>query len=794
MSQTNVTARAATRSTGAWPGGRTRQQDLPLLTGTAQFMDDVTVPGMLHMVVLRSTQAHARIDNIDASAALSLPGVHAVITGRDIAGQVNPQPVVWTHIPNQHESTGLAMAVDRVRYAGQVVAAVAAESRAIGEDAIERISVHYSPLPVVLTIAEATAPGAPILHEDWGSNVFGDLTYEHGEIDSVWDQADVVVSETLSVGRQFACPLETRGCLANWDRYTGDVDITISAQSPNRVREFLGEVLRVPVHAVRVRVPSLGGGFGLKADFYGDEVLCCLLSRRTGRPVKYIEDRVESFQGSAHAREQQLDVALAARRDGTIIGLRGTVTAVLGGEIGSTGMGPAWLGAIMMPGPYKIPNIELTIRGVVTNKAPYGAYRGWGQPKGNFAMERIMDRLARELDLSPAEVRRRNFVAPSEFPHFNGIVSTYDSGRYEDCLDLALQEVELRRWADRRHGATEEGRTIGYGFACYVESTAAGPSRTLNKLGLDQSGFDSTVVRMDSTGGVTLYTGQTDMGQGIMTALADVCARELGMPRDDVRVILGDTTTCPYTGYGTGGSRAGALAGTSAQQAATMLRRKVLKVAADILGHRPSDLTIREGMVRLQSDPSEPLLSLEEIGRAAYRGVARLAPDTSPTLQATAVFDPISQAYANGIAATLVEIDRATGRTEVLEYFMVHDCGTIINPTIVEGQIQGGAMQAIAGALFEEIVYDDAGRIINTDFVDYNFPSATEIPRIDEISMETPSPVIPGGMKGVGEAGVIPGAAAIASAIDDALRHDNVFIRRVPMTPERLYRELHSIA
>jgi len=769
------------------PWAPSRQQDIRLLTGTAQFIDDIDPPGTLHLAMVRSPLAHAIIKGIRTDEALRMPGVHAVLTGEELVRYAGAQPVVWEHIPNQQPVTARAMAVDRVRYVGRIVAAVAAETRALAEDAAELVEVDYEPLDVVSTVEQALAPGAPLLHPEWGTNVFGSQHYTTGDPAAAWDEAEVKVRGTLRVGRQFGAPLETRGCVATWDRHSDELELWISAQSPNRVREFIGQVFNKPLHSIRVRVPALGGGFGTKADFYGEEVITCLMAWLTGRPVKYIEDRLESFVASAHAREQILDMELGADRDGRIRCLRGRVTAALGGEIGSTGMGPAWLGAIMMPGPYKIPNISVEIRGVVTNRSPYGAYRGWGQPKGNFAMERMMDKLAVELGLDPAEIRRRNFVASDQFPHFNGMLPTYDSGRYAECLDLCLAEIEARGWRQQVAAARDGDVAKGIGLAFYVESTAAGPSRGMNALGLDQSGFDEEWVRMDSTGRVTVYTGHTDMGQGIETALADVVVAELGLrSRSDVTVTWGDTATCPYTGYGTGGSRAGALAGAAVKQAAGALRRKILQVAADLLEADPSDLVLADGRVTVRGNPTTGC-TLAEVGFAAYRQVVRLKEGTDPTLEGRAVFDPPAQAYSYGCAAALVEVDRATGRVRVLQYLMSHDCGTVLNPMIVEGQLRGGSMQAIAGALYERIVYDDNGQILTTTFMDYAVPTALEIPPIDLVHMETPSPVIPGGMKGVGEAGVIPGGAAIASAVDDALGRERTFVTELPITAEHVF-------
>lgn len=784
-SQTYPNTPAVSMGTSQWRGARTRQQDIPLLTGDATFIDDVALPGMQTATFLRSSVAHARIVRIDVDRASKLPGVRAVYTGADLAAHLGPQPIVWTSIESE-EASSIAIAVDTVRYQGHIIALVVADTRATGEDALDLIDVEFDVLPAVTTVEAAMAPGAPLLHEGWASNRYGGRVYRSGDVEQAWEEADVVVEETLRFGRQTGAPLEPRGCVADWNPHSGELDITISAQSPNRVREFLGDILGIPLHRLRVRVPALGGGFGTKADFYAEEVLTCLASRLVGRPVKFIEDRAESFHASAHAREQILTVSLAARQDGTILGLRGKITGVLGGEIGSTGMGPTWLGAALMPGPYRIGHVEVEIQSVVTNKTPYGAYRGWGQPKGNFAMERVMDSLSRELGIDPVELRRMNLVAADDFPYANGMGQTYDSGRYAETLDLALTQIDELGWRGRRENARKEGRRLGIGLACYVEATAPGPSRAMNANGMNHSGFDQSYLKMDSTGGVTLLTGHTDMGQGLLTVLAEAVAQELGLSPDEVQVRWGDTAAAPYTGYGTGGSRAGALATVSARIAARKLRAKIVGIAAYMLKAPGEQIELAESHAFVRGERTRRL-PIAAIGMAAYRRIADLEPGTEPTLVAHGVHDPSAQAYANGVAAALVEVDPETGQTKVCDYVVAHDCGTVLNHDIVVGQIQGATAQALGGALSEELVYGQDGRLRTTDFVDYVIPSATEVPTCRVVSLTTPSPVVPGGMKGAGEGGSIPAASAIASAIDDAF-DQQIFVSHVPATPERLYR------
>lgn len=761
-----------------------RLEDPRLLRGRGQYVDDVRLPGMLHMAVLRSPHAHARIRRVDVSAARALPGVFAVLTGADVARVAQPQPCIWM-LPNQRSTEAYALAVDRVRYVGEGVAVVAAADRYAAEDALEAIAVDYEPLPVVADLEAALAPGAPTLYDGWADNVTGRCEYAIGDPDAALRDGDVVVRHRFTVGRQLGCPLETRGCVASWDAYTGDLELYTSTQSPHQIRELLGEVLGLPEHKIRVRVPDVGGGFGNKFHFYAEEVLAALLSRQTGRPVKYIEDRRESFLATTHARHQVLDVAVSATRDGVITGLSGTVVGDMGAHNHTVGMGPVWLSAVMLTGAYRIRNARATGIGVMTNKVPYGSYRGWGQPKANFAIERLVELVARRLGLDGNEVRRRNFVRPDEFP-YTGLVHTYDSGRYAECLDLCVKAVREQGWYEQQAEARRQGRSVGIGYAFHVENTAFGPTRPLNMGGVTQGGYDAEVVRMDASGRVTVFTGLSALGQGIQTALAQVCADELGVPLDYVTVVVGDTATCPYTGYGTGASRAASVGGAAVKLAAAELKRKVLAIAGHMLEAAPEDLEIVDGRISVKGAPGLSVTT-KDVGYAAYRfPLGRVPEGMDLTLEARCVFDPPAMAWSYGHTAVMLEVDRATGQVKLLNYLIAHDCGTVINPTIVEGQLMGGATQGIAGALFEEILYDAQGQLQTASFLDYLLPTAAEVPAFQMLHLETESPFIPGGMKGVGEGGTIGAPAAVANAIDDALSDLGITITDLPVTPARL--------
>ncbi|HEY3467849.1 MAG TPA: xanthine dehydrogenase family protein molybdopterin-binding subunit, partial [Amycolatopsis sp.] len=595
-----------------------RTEDLRLLTGRARFVDDVALPRMLEAAVLRCPLPHARIKAIDTKAATAVPGVAAVLTGADVKAAVHaPQPVIWRNVPDMRLTDAYPLAVDRVRYPGQGVAVVAASDRAIAEDALELIDVQYEELPAVSTLEQATAESAPRLYDDWPDNVCARTTVAAGDVDSAFADADVVLAESFRFARQMGTPLETRGVVATWDPFTDQLDVWLATQAPNLARELLGEVLGLPVAKIRVRTPDVGGGFGNKFDFYGEEVLAALLSRRAGRPVKLIEDRVESFVANVHSREQKIDVEYAAKADGTITGVRGTVHGVLGGELGTIAFGPCFTTAALITGPYAIPAVRMDVVAVVTNRTPYGSYRGWGLPKANFVQERMVELLAAKLGLDAHAVRRKNFVPPEAFP-YQSPVFVFDSGRYEECLDLCLKSVEQAGWAERVAEARARGACVGIGYSFHNELTAFGPSRIVNLSGLQHSGFDEEVVRIDATGHVTVHTGQSAMGQGIHTALAQVAADALGVPLEHVTVVSGDTDSCPYTGYGTGASRAAAVGGAAVLTAATRLKAKVLRIAANILEASPDDLVVEDGRISVAGVPDRSI-GMDQVGDAAYR-------------------------------------------------------------------------------------------------------------------------------------------------------------------------------
>lgn len=787
-----MTTTAEPTSTAVPPKGKytgtshLRTEDARLLSGHAQFIDDIAVQGMAEGAILRSPLAHARIVSIDVSEAKALPGVYDVITGAELAGVAGPMPVIWRPIPDQRIAPAPALAHDTVRWVGQGVAAVVAENRYIAEDALELIDVDYEPLPAIADLDDALAEGAPRIFEDWPDNLSGSLTLTNGNATAAFEEADVVVSGSFRHHPSYACPIETRGCIADFDVYSGKLSLWLNTQAPNLAREMFAEVLGIDVSKVRVRAPELGGGFGLKFDFYPDEIVAAVLSKRTGRPVKLIEDRRESFFASSRSRDMRHDFEMALRSDGTILGLRGTAYGLLGGAFGTVGSGPQWASVLNTSGPYKIPNLDLTIKPVVTNRSPYGSYRGWGVPKGNIVHERLIEFAARALNMDRMEIRRKNFPTPEEFPFFTGSAFTYDSGRYSDCMDLCLQAVKDAGWEERKAQAKAEGRSLGIGYGFHVEVGAYGPSRILNMVGLDHSGFDEVTVRMDSAGKVTVFSGQIPMGQGTHTVYAQMTADGLGIPIEDVTIVTGDTDSCPYTGYGTGASRGLTLGGAAIINATGRLKEKLVRIAASMLEANPDDIEVEEGRLSVKGTSAKGVTTAE-IGRAAYRNLHGVLPEgETPTLEEVDVFDPTNMTTSNGCTALLLEVDRETGQVQLLDCIQAHDAGVIVNPMLADGQIAGGLAQAFGGGLYEEFVYDEEAQLRTASFMDFLLPTASEIPPFTFLHQETPAPHIPGGMKGLGEGGTIAGVSVVASAIDDALSDLGVAVQEFPMSPPRL--------
>ena len=765
-----------------------RREDQALLTGAARYMPDLAGPGTLRVGFVRSTVAHAELTAVDVERARAAPGIVAVITHADLPEGMPPQPS--THNLGTRPTPYYALAAGRVRYVGEAVAAVVGETEAAVRDAMDLVQLSYDGRPVVPDALSAVEPGSAVVFDGWPDNVAGRFEAQIGDADSAIAGADVVIRRRLRVQRQTACSMEGRGVLADWDPHGDQLTVWTSTQSPHIVRDFLAAVTGVPTHRIVVRVPAVGGGFGAKFHYYPEESALAVMAMSLQRRLLWIEDRTESFLATVHAREQTVDATIAARNDGTIVAITADVIADMGAYLHMVSFGPAWLTSVMMTNAYAVSNARVTMRAIVTNKTPSGSYRGWGQPEANFVVERMVDMLAAELAMDPAELRRRNLIQPDQFP-YTGLFHTFDNGEYEMCLDQGLALGDYDGWTRRRDEARRVGRHIGIGLSFYVENTALGPSRQMNQGGLDQGGYDISHIRMEPGGEVTVYTGLCEMGQGFTNGLAQMAAQTIGVHPDQVTIVTGDTDKCPYTGHGTGASRSAAVGGAAVRKASLALRDRVAAIAAHMLEASVDDIVIEDGAIWVRGSPSRRVTTAD-VGRAAYLRAIDLPPNVEPGLEVIEVFDPIQMAWPYGLNLAVVEVDVETGAVVILDYAVFHDCGTMLNPMIVEGQIHGGTAQGIAAALYEQLPYDGMGQPLVTNLVNYLVPSAVELPSYRLGHIVNPSPVIPGGMKGVGEAGVIGPPAAIVNAIDDALRPFGVSFTETPVTPQRIFEALRG--
>jgi len=753
-----------------------RVEDARLLRGQASFIEDLDLPRQLHVAFARSEYPHARLLAVDLDGARAVEGVVDAVLAADIGSRRIHATVTHAAL----RPCGQPILADAVaRYVGEPIAAIVAETRASAEDGVAEARVDYDPLQPVPDARAAIEFSAPVLHPDLGDNLAGSFEVNIGDLDAAFAAADRVVKGRFYVQRYTGMPLEARGVAAVWDAGREHLTLWSSTQWPHTLRESLGVLLDLPVQAIRVIAPDVGGGFGVKQDVYPEEVVLALLARRLGRPVKWIESRREHLCTAVHAREQWHDMQLAVRDDGTILAMSADVLSDQGAYTRSLGLLCPSLTAAGLPGPYRFHTYRCRVRVALTNKAPAAAYRGAGQPEAVFATERIVDRVAQELGLDPAEVRRKNFIQLDEFPWDVGTESAqdvpvvYDSGDYCGGLERALELSEYWRWrhiqaVERTRG--DQGRLLGIGLAAYVMLTGLGP-------------HESSLLRVDPSGKVGLVTGASPHGQGTATALAQVVADELGIAPSDVTVAHGDTNAIAY-GVGTYASRNAVVAGNAAFVAARQVKAKALALAAQLLEAGPDDLEFADGGVQVRGVPDRRV-SLGQLANAAAPGQP-LPDGMQPGLEATHYFLAPRATFASGLHVVVVEIDRDTLQVQILDYAVVSDAGPLINPLIVEGQIVGGVAQGIGGALYEELAYDQQGNFISQSLLDYCMPSAMQIPPVRIAHLYTPSPLNPLGVKGLGEGGAMAPPAAIANAVEDALLHLGVRIDATPITPTRL--------
>lgn len=786
-----------TQTKSKWVGRSVkRKEDNRLLTGRGKFTDDIDLPGQLYCVVLRSPYAHANIASIDVSEALALEGVVAVMTGAEAALISEPIPPA-IDLATKHAKP-YAIAVDKVRYFGEPVAVIAATSRYIAEDALELIDVDYEELPALTSIAQAMAPGAPLLYEEWGSNLQLEYAFDNGDIDKAFAEADLIVKERIPHHRYTAAPMECRAVVADYSSADNTLTVYCSTQAPHQLRTTIATVARVPEQNVRVIAPDVGGGFGTKLQADA-EVIPVLMSIRTGRPIKWAESRTENLTSGMHSRDYYFDIEVAVKKDGTLLGIRHELWGDLGcdGADRAAGNGALLVACAYVPGPYKIEAYSSKAFGVVTNKAPYGAYRGYGKDIANYPIERLMDRIARELGMSPVDIRMKNFIQADEFPFRQITGPLYDSGNYQETMKIALRLIDYDNLRAKQEELRKVGKYIGIGIASMTEPSGGSvPNCIFNA-------YEPATVRIGPKGGVTLLTGSMDIGQGIETTLAQVVADELGLAPDDVRVVFGDTDAVPY-GLGSWSSRGATFAVSAAVKAARIVREKVLNVAANMMEARAEDLDIDGGTIFVTDDPTRATtMTVADVAMAVhlFPGPLAVVPEGQPaTLEGTYVWtSPIANwvpddqgritlygTHPSGTFISAVEVDPETGVVTLLKLAVGHEAGTIINPMIAEAQVAGGAVQGMAGALHEFLEYDENGTLLTTDFSDYLVPSAADTCDVVVEDIICPSPFTELGSKGMGEGATIPTPAAVANAVVDALSPFGVTNIEIPLHPERV--------
>lgn len=755
-----------------------RTEDPRLIQGIGHYVDDIKLADTLHVVILRSQHAHARITSINVDAARQASGVVAVYTGAEVAGKIGYVPCAAA-LPELKVPKYPVLAQDKVIFVGQPVAAIVATDKYKARDAVDLIEIDYDPLEVVTDVEKAANADSPVIHQEFGTNIAFHHSAGTGDIDAAFSQADKIVTQKLHHQRLAPISIEPRGVMAHY--LPGEQQMTLwsSTQIPHLMRTQVAIMLGMPENRLRVITPEVGGGFGCKLNVYAEEALLGWIAMQLHQPVKWIEGRRENMMATIHGRSQVGTVQVAVKNDGTLLGLKYDVTADMGSYLQLLTPAIPTLTGLMLSGCYKIPAISMTCKGVFTNKMSTDAYRGAGRPEATYLVERLMDCVARELDMDPVELRRKNFPKPEEFPFPTATGLFYDSGDYEKALDKALAMSDYNQLREVQKTAREQGRVVGIGVSTYVEICAMGPSAAL-----PAGGWESATVRVEPTGKVTVLTGISPHGQGEETSFAQIVGDMLGVDLNDVLVIHGDTAIVQY-GIGTFGSRGIAVGGAALACATEKVVNKAKKLAAHLLGTDEASLTFENG--RFVGAPNDKSMTIQEVALAAHTA-ASIPEDFEPGLSAQHFFEPKNFTFPFGTHISVVEIDRDTGEIEIKRYIAVDDCGNQINPLIVAGQIHGGIAQGLAQALFEEVVYDDNGQLLTGELMDYAVPKAHQLPHYELDHTVTPSPVNPLGAKGVGEAGTIGSTPCIANAVIDALAPFGVRHVDLPLRPEKLWR------
>jgi carbon-monoxide dehydrogenase large subunit len=769
---------------------RLRKEDARLVHGQTQWTDNIQFPGMLHISVLRSPMAHARVKSVDVSPALQRPGVLAAYSGRDLAEEQGSLPCAWPVTPDMKHPNHPPLAVDEVRYVGDGVAVVVARDRYAAADALEAIEVEYEPLPAVVDMEEALKDEV-LVHSDLGTNRCFTWPFGGGDYDAAKAKADVVVTRRFIQQRLIPTAMEPRSVVVAPIGAAEEYTVYSATQIPHILRLMLAMVSGTPEHKIRVVAPDVGGGFGSKLNVYAEEVLALLIAKKLGRPVKWTETRSEGYQATIHGRDQIQDIEVAAKSDGTLLGLKVDLMADMGAYLQLVTPGVPLLGAFMFNAIYKMEGYSFTCHGVFTTKTPTDAYRGAGRPEATFAVERIMDELAAELGMDPMELRRKNWIKHEEFPYTTIAGLTYDSGNYEAATAKAMELFgydDLRKEQEQRR-ASKDKVQLGIGISTFTEMCGLAPSRVLGSLSYGAGGWEAAAIRMLPTGKVEVVTGTSPHGQGHVTAWSQIAADALGVPFEDVEVIYGDTRAAPQ-GMDTYGSRSLVVGGVAVHLACGKVIDKAKRVAAHLLEAAESDVEFDGGTFSVKGSP-EAAMTIQQVALATFAS-HNFPEGMEPTLNSDFVMDPENFSFPHGTHLCAVDIDTETGFTTIRKYVAVDDVGKVVNPLIVDGQVHGGLAQGIAQALYEEAVYDADGNLTTGSMVDYYVPSAADLPRFTTDRTETPATSNPLGVKGVGEAGTIASTPAVVNAVVDAVRPYGANDVRMPCSPERVWRAIHE--
>ena len=770
-----------------------RVEDHALITGRGRYVDDLRLPGLLHLAIVRSPYGHAKINRVDVSAAANADGVVSVFTGADLAEQLGSLPAGWLL---DEETTGMKapehppLAIEKVRYVGDAVAAVVANSPAAASDAVALVEVDYEPLDAVTNAEEATADGAPVVHDDAPGNLAFDWSVGAGDYEAAAAEAEVVVSERIVNQRLIPNPMEPRGIMADYNGGSDQITIWTSTQIPHLVRLLFSLVTGHPEHKVRVVAPDVGGGFGCKLYLYAEEVICGIVAKQLERPVKWIESRTENYVATTHGRDHIADAEICGTSDGIVTGLKVHVYANLGAYLSTFAPAiPTILFGLMLGGCYKFENVSCTVKGVFTNTTPVDAYRGAGRPEATYVVERMMERYAHEIGRDVLGVRRRNFVRPFKRGHDMPIGVTYDSGNYQGALAAALDKFDYQAFRAEQRAARREGKLLGVGFSTYIEICGMAPSAVAGALGAGAGLWESSTVRVHPTGTVTVFTGTSPHGQGHETTLSQITASRLGIPMENIEVVHGDTERHQF-GTGTFGSRSLAVGGEALMMSLDKVIDKAKQIAAHEMGVDSKQVSFENGTFYVE-DIQEREIPWGDVALGAY-WAKNLPPGLEPGLEAVSFFDPQNFTWPFGTHVAVIEIDEMTGETKLARYVAIDDVGNVINPMIVDGMVHGGIAQGVGQALQECAVYSDDGQLLTGSMMDYAVPTAEDFPNFETGRTVTPTTVNSLGAKGAGETGTIAASPAVVNAAVDALKHLGVKHLNMPLSAEKMWRTIQD--